>query len=82
MSNGLFTPIRLRQMTLANRIVVAPMCQYSAIAGSATEWHLQHLGSLALSCAGLLMIEATAVEARGRNLLEDGPRIQFDSHMI
>jgi 2,4-dienoyl-CoA reductase-like NADH-dependent reductase (Old Yellow Enzyme family) len=66
MSNGLFTPIRLRQMTLANRIVVAPMCQYSAIAGSATEWHLQHLGSLALSCAGLLMIEATAVEARGR----------------
>jgi NADPH2 dehydrogenase len=42
------------------------MCQYSAIAGSATEWHLQHLGSLALSGAGLVMIEATAVEARGR----------------
>src|SRR5450432_1164187 len=66
MSDGLFSPIRLRQMTLANRIVVAPMCQYSAIAGSATEWHLQHLGSLALSGAGLVMIEATAVEARGR----------------
>src|SRR5882757_9345103 len=66
MSDGLFSPIRLRHLTLANRIVVAPMCQYSAIAGSATEWHLQHLGSLALSGAGLMMIEATAVEARGR----------------
>src|SRR5258705_4578734 len=66
MPDGLFTPIRLRQLTLANRIVVAPMCQYSAISGSATEWHLQHLGSLALSGAALVMIEATAVEARGR----------------
>ena len=66
MPDGLFTPVRLRQLTLANRIVVAPMCQYSAINGSATEWHLQHLGSLALSGAALVMIEATAVEARGR----------------
>jgi 2,4-dienoyl-CoA reductase-like NADH-dependent reductase (Old Yellow Enzyme family) len=62
----LFTPYALGPLALANRIVVAPMCQYSAEDGSATDWHLAHLGHLALSSAGLLMIEATAVEAIGR----------------
>ncbi|HUC68431.1 MAG TPA: NADH:flavin oxidoreductase/NADH oxidase [Stellaceae bacterium] len=66
MTSPLFTPIALRQLTLKNRIVVAPMCQYSAEDGSANDWHLLHLGSLAGGGAGLLMIEATAVEARGR----------------
>jgi NADPH2 dehydrogenase len=62
----LFTPLRLRDVALANRIVVSPMAQYSAVEGGASYWHLQHYGSLALSGAGLLMIEGTAVEARGR----------------
>lgn len=62
----LFTPLQLGPLALANRIVIAPMCQYSADEGQATDWHRIHLGSLALSGAGLLIIEATAVEARGR----------------
>ena len=62
----LFSPIGLRSLALRNRIVVSPMCQYVAEAGRATAWHLIHLGSLALSGAGLLCIEATAVEAAGR----------------
>lgn len=57
----LFTPLALGPLRLANRIVVAPMCQYSAEEGSATDWHMIHLGHLALSGAGLLIIEATAV---------------------
>jgi 2,4-dienoyl-CoA reductase-like NADH-dependent reductase (Old Yellow Enzyme family) len=66
MPSLLFTTIGLRDLTLANRIVVSPMCQYSADDGSATDWHMQHLGSLAVSGAGLLMVEATAVEQAGR----------------
>jgi len=66
MPSSLFTTIALRDLILANRIVVSPMCQYSADDGSATDWHMQHLGSLAVSGAGLLMIEATAVEQAGR----------------
>ncbi|WP_296649669.1 NADH:flavin oxidoreductase/NADH oxidase [Paraburkholderia sp.] len=62
----LFTPIALRGVTLANRIVVSPMCQYSADRGEANDWHLIHLGHLALSGAGMLCIEATAVEPDGR----------------
>jgi 2,4-dienoyl-CoA reductase-like NADH-dependent reductase (Old Yellow Enzyme family) len=62
----LFEPISLRGLTLANRIMVSPMCQYSAVDGSATHWHRAHLGSLALSGAGLLCVEATAVTADGR----------------
>src|SRR5512138_43269 len=62
----LFSPYALGPLALANRIVIAPMCQYSADEGSATDWHLAHLGQLALSSAGLLTIEATAVEAMGR----------------
>jgi 2,4-dienoyl-CoA reductase-like NADH-dependent reductase (Old Yellow Enzyme family) len=64
--SALFSPITLRGLTLRNRIVVSPMCQYSAKDGEATAWHMIHLGSLALSGAGLLTIEATAVEADGR----------------
>ena len=60
MSSHLFTPITLRELTLANRILVSPMCQYSAVEGSATDWHMMHLGQLSLSGAGLLIIEATA----------------------
>jgi 2,4-dienoyl-CoA reductase-like NADH-dependent reductase (Old Yellow Enzyme family) len=62
----LFEPITLRGLTLPNRIMVSPMCQYSAVDGSATDWHIAHLGSLALSGAGLLCLEATAVTAEGR----------------
>lgn len=62
----LFSPITLGKQMLHNRIVIAPMCQYSAEHGQATDWHLIHLGHLALSGAGLLFIEATAVAPEGR----------------
>ncbi len=62
----LFTPYRLRELELANRLVVAPMCQYSADDGSANDWHMMHLGTLANSGAGLVIIEATAVQRDGR----------------
>ena len=62
----LFSPISLGPMALTNRIDVAPMCQYSADEGLATDWHMIHLGHLALSGAGLLTIEATAVSPDGR----------------
>ncbi|MCD7098060.1 NADH:flavin oxidoreductase/NADH oxidase [Stenotrophomonas sp. MMGLT7] len=62
----LFSPLSLGPLQLPNRIVIAPMCQYSANEGSASDWHHIHLGNLALSGAGLLIIEATAVEPRGR----------------
>ncbi len=66
MASILFSPLELRGLKLSNRIVVSPMCQYSAEEGSATDWHMQHLGHLALSGAGLVMIEATAISAAGR----------------
>ncbi|HEY2537949.1 MAG TPA: hypothetical protein VGI28_00400 [Stellaceae bacterium] len=62
----LFKPLALGGITLANRIAVSPMCQYSAEDGSANDWHLQHLGSLSLLGAGLLVVEQTAVEPAGR----------------
>ncbi|SDL20097.1 2,4-dienoyl-CoA reductase [Modicisalibacter muralis] len=62
----LFTPLRLGSLELDNRIVIAPMCQYSAEEGCATDWHLIHLGHLAFSGAGLLILEATAVSPEGR----------------
>lgn len=65
-SPKLFEPLTLGSLTLANRIVIAPMCQYSAVDGCMTDWHLIHLGQLALSGAGLLTIEATAVLPEGR----------------
>jgi len=62
----LFSPISLRQSSLASRIIVSPMCQYSAVDGCATDWHLVHWGQLLLSGAGMFTIEATAVTAEGR----------------
>jgi 2,4-dienoyl-CoA reductase-like NADH-dependent reductase (Old Yellow Enzyme family) len=62
----LFSPFELRGLTVANRIMVAPMCQYSAGYGAATSWHFIHMGSLALSGAGMFCIEATHVEPEGR----------------
>ena len=66
MTSSLFQPIALAGLTLPNRIVIAPMCQYSAKDGNASDWHMIHLGQLALSGAGLLILEAAAVEADGR----------------
>lgn len=66
MPPALFTPFAIRNLALANRIVVSPMCQYSAVDGLATDWHLVHLGQFALGGAGLVWIEATGVEPRGR----------------
>ena len=63
---ALFSPLTLKSLTLANRIVVSPMCQYSADEGNATDWHMIHLGNLALSGAGLVFIEAAAVTEEGR----------------
>ncbi|QDI05329.1 MULTISPECIES: NADH:flavin oxidoreductase/NADH oxidase [Xanthomonas translucens group] len=62
----LFSPLALGPLSLSNRIVIAPMCQYSAEHGQASDWHTIHLGQLAQSGAGLLILEATAVEPRGR----------------
>jgi 2,4-dienoyl-CoA reductase-like NADH-dependent reductase (Old Yellow Enzyme family) len=62
----LFSPLDIGPLALPNRIVIAPMCQYAADHGEATDWHRIHLGHLALSGAGLLIVEATAVEPRGR----------------
>jgi len=62
----LFTPLALRGVALRNRIGVSPMCQYSAVDGRATDWHLVHLGGFAKGGAGLVIFEATAVEPRGR----------------
>ncbi len=62
----LFTPFRVGDIELANRIVIAPMCQYSAEDGCMNDWHMIHLGQLALSGAALLTIEATAVSPEGR----------------
>jgi 2,4-dienoyl-CoA reductase-like NADH-dependent reductase (Old Yellow Enzyme family) len=64
--SALFGPFTLRSVVVPNRIVISPMCQYSADQGAATAWHLIHLGHLALSGAGMLCIEATAVEPDGR----------------
>ena len=62
----LFSPLTLRSVTLRNRIGMSPMCQYSAVDGFANDWHLVHLGSRAVGGAGLIIIEATAVEPEGR----------------
>lgn len=66
MNSVLFSPFELRGVRLNNRITVSPMCQYSAVEGCATDWHLMHLGKFAVSGVGLVMIEATHVEPRGR----------------
>lgn len=66
MESQLFAPLRLRGLTLPNRIVVAPMCQYSAREGIPTDWHLMHMGQFSVSGAGLFIAEATAVSPEGR----------------
>jgi len=63
---SLFEPLQLRSVRLRNRIAVSPMCQYSAVDGIPQPWHLVHLGSRAIGGAGLVIAEASAVEARGR----------------
>ena len=63
---ALFEPITLGALDLANRVVVAPMCQYSAVEGRMTEWHHVHLGQMAMSGPGLMLIEATGVSPEGR----------------
>jgi len=62
----LFTPLTLRGLTLKNRVVISPMCQYSAVEGMPNDWHLVHLGKLASGGAGLLFTEAAAVDRDGR----------------
>jgi len=62
----LFTAIQLGSLTLPNRIMVSPMCQYCAVDGNPVAWHFGHLGSLAMSGAGLLCVEATGVSPEGR----------------
>src|ERR1022692_2466509 len=63
---NLFSSLKIRSVELKNRIVVSPMCEYSSADGFANDWHLVHLGSRAVGGAGLVVGEATAVEARGR----------------
>jgi 2,4-dienoyl-CoA reductase-like NADH-dependent reductase (Old Yellow Enzyme family) len=66
MINPLFLPLKLKSITLNNRLVVSPMCQYSSVDGFATDWHLVHLGSRAVGGAALIFTEATAVAPEGR----------------
>jgi 2,4-dienoyl-CoA reductase-like NADH-dependent reductase (Old Yellow Enzyme family) len=77
---NLFTPLRLRELELKNRIAVSPMCQYSAENGHPTTWHLVHLGSRAVGGAALVMAEATGVQAIGRISPAD-TGIYLDSHV-
>ena len=63
----LFDPLPLRSLTLANRIVVSPMCQYSSVDGFSTDWHFVHLASRAVGGAALVMTEASAVTAERRS---------------
>src|SRR5437764_13752712 len=64
--SALFSPIKLRGLALPNRIMVAPMCQYSAANGEANDWHFTHINTFALSGAAMFCIEATHVEDIGR----------------
>ena len=66
MPSALFSPIELRGLELSNRVVVAPMCQYSAEDGTVGDWHIMHLGQYAISGTGLLFVEATGIESEGR----------------
>ena len=75
----LFSPLKLRDLRIRNRIFVSPMCQYSSHDGIPTDWHLVHLGSRAVGGAGLVMVEATAVSPEGR-ISPDDSGIWSDSH--
>jgi 2,4-dienoyl-CoA reductase-like NADH-dependent reductase (Old Yellow Enzyme family) len=76
----LFEPIKIRDITLKNRIVVSPMCQYSSMDGFANDWHLVHLGTRAVGGAGLVFTEATAVSPEGR-ISPDDLGIWKDEHI-
>lgn len=76
----LFKPLTIRSITLKNRIVVSPMCQYSSIDGFANDWHLVHLGSRAVGGSGLIFTEATAVSPEGR-ITPDDLGIWKDAHI-
>ena len=67
----LFTPLQIRDVTLKNRVVVAPMHQYAAVRGFATDWHLMNAGRYAAGGAGLMMMECTKVERRGCGTMGD-----------
>jgi|SRR5580765_6730949 len=77
---NLFSPMRIREVELKNRIVVSPMCEYSAVEGHPQPWHMVHLGSRAVGGAGLVFTEATGVEARGRISPSD-TGIYLDAHV-
>lgn len=77
---NLFSPFTLRSITLRNRIAVSPMCQYASVDGFANDWHLVHLGSRAIGGAGLVVLEASGVEARGR-ITPDDLGIYKDEHI-
>lgn len=66
MSSALFSPLQLRDLILPNRVIISPMCQYSASDGCASDWHLMHIGQFAVSGSGMMIVEMTNVEARGR----------------
>ena len=76
----LFEPLTLRDLTLANRVLVSPMCQYSSVDGLANDWHLVHLGTRAVGGAALVFTEATAVTADGR-ISPDDLGIWSDAHV-
>ena len=76
----LFEPLTLRGVTLKNRIVMSPMCQYSSVDGFANDWHLVHLGSRAVGGAGLILLEAAAVSPEGR-ITPDDLGIWKDEHL-
>src|SRR5207344_1449979 len=76
----LFDPLPLRSLTLQNRIVVSPMCQYSSVDGFSNDWHFVHLGSRAVGGAALVMTEASAVTAEGRISPQD-LGIYLDAHV-
>lgn len=76
----LFSPYTVRSVTLRNRIGVSPMCQYASVDGFANDWHLVHLGSRAIGGAGLVIVEASGVEARGR-ITADDLGIYKDEHV-
>lgn len=77
---ALFSPIQVRGQTFKNRVVIAPMCQYSAVDGMLNDWHLTHLNQFAMGGAGLVIMEATAVEKRGRITWGDSG-LWSDAHM-
>lgn len=76
----LFSPLTLKSVTLRNRVGISPMCQYSAVDGVANDWHLVHLGARATGGAGLVIVEATGVEPRGR--ITPGCLGLWDDHQI